>query len=636
MTRRLLVLDRVDPRVLDDAAALTRAGDEWGIVLFGDSPTLLEVRARAALERLGRWYFVPLETFAAAAHEEVAAFVPDFVRDLPQQDLGGLTLGALLGRRWWSLETSERSPFRGTWIGSLYRLALVATALASEPFDELVVAVRDAELRRLLRQDALGRPPTRLLGLPASPVRGGGSPLRYVRNAVLEARRLVATLVLLRLAGISGAEPAHGALAVYTTYPYFWLDAFGARATERFLPALPPGASYLGWIDDPRAFWRRRTAARAVFRTKRIAPLARWLGPGDALALFSPAGLIRLLRFRKLRGSIRGSFRGYEIGHLVADDLERSLASPQLFFAELVFRAVRRFALRSAPAAVLYRLELQPWENAIVLALHGVAPSVGFRHTPFGELYLPVRLAPGEATSRPLPDRVIVSGPVGAVRLAAEGYPAARIAVCGPQRHPVLIGATPRAEAPGGPFTVYVAISTVLEETVTLIGALVDAFAELPDAMLVLRTHPALALSGDMLARLLADAGLAGRWSPAPSDLYEGLARCHVLVTTPSTLAFEAAALGIVSVVFENPGTYNANSVAEHDDAFFITRSPSELASALRAVHDNAPVVTAKRERWGALLASAFSDLATPLESQLASALGAVGVDAADEGGARR
>lgn len=635
MTRRLLVLDRADPRLLADAVALSHSGDEWGIVLFGDSPTLVGARARDALDRLGRWRFVPLERFADAAHREVAAFVPGFVRDLPLRDLGAGTLGALLGHRWWFLETTERSPFRGSWIGSLYRLALVLRALASEPFDELVVATGDAELRRLLTQDVPGRPPVREIG-PSTAKRPERSPLRYLRSALFEARRLLVTLLLVRLAGIGGDPPARGALAAYTTHPYFWLDAFGARATERFLPALPPGASYLGWIDDPRTLWRRRAAARAVFRAKRIVPLARWLGPLDALALLSPGGLVRLLRFRRLRGAIRGRFRGYEIGSLVADDLERSLASPQLFFAELVFRAVRRFAQRSAPAAVLYRLELQPWENAIVLALRGVAPSVGFRHTPFGELYLPVRLAPGEVASRPLPDRVIASGPLGAERLAAEGYPAARIAVCGPQRHPALVGARARADPPDGPFTVYVAISTVLEETVTLIGALVDAFAELPDALLVLRTHPALALSADTLARLLAEAGLAGRWSPAPPDLYEGLARCHALVTTPSTLAFEAVALGIAPVVFENPGTYNANSVAEHDDAFFITRSSRELASALRAVHDGAPVVTAKRERWGALLAAAFSDLATPLESQLASALRAVGVDAPDEGGAHR
>lgn len=637
MTRRVLVLDGMSAETLDEAAALARPGDEWAIVLFGDSPVLAQRRYRSQLDGLGRWRFVPLEPFAARAHDEVADFVSGFVRDLPHQDLHGSSLSSLLGDRWWSLETSERNPFRNKWIGLLYRLALVQHVLSSGPFDELVVACKDPDLRALLAQDISGRPPTRRLGRVAPPrSRGWGALVRYWIGALRTVRSLLTMLVVLRFVDPHERAPAPGAVAVHTTYPYFWLDAFGG-ATERFLSALPSADSfYLGWIDDPGVVWRRRSAAAKVLRAKRIIPLQRWLGPRDALALLSPAGFIRLLRFRRVRDAITGGFQGHDIGRLIAEDLERSLSSPQLFHAELVYRAVSRFAERSAPAAVLYRFECQLWENAIVLALRGVLPSIGFRHTPFGARFLLVRLAPGEVAARPLPDRLLVTGPVGAARLRKEGYPPERIAVCGPQRHPALIGARPRAPLPEGPFTAYVAISTVLEETTVLIGALAEACSELPELTLLVRTHPALALSAGSLSRLFADAGLSGRWSLAPSDLYQGLALCHVALMVPSTLAFEAVALGIMPVVFENPGTYNANSIAEHADAFFIARSPLELGSALGAVRQGSPVVAAMRERWRGLLEQVFSDLDTPLESQLAAALDAVGVDVSDAAEARR
>ena len=577
------------------------AGD-WHVAVVGASGALLERRHAAALARLGRVRFLDLAPHAPDARETVAAYLTDAIAALPREDLGEL---------WWALELAEKSPFRGPLVERLYRLTLLARLRAAEAYDEVLVATDDVELAEVARGAVRRR-----VSLDSR---------RYWANALRE----VAAACLSWLVAARGWPRTSGGITCFTFYPYWWLRPSSESAAERFLDVRPPRYSYAAWLSTPRALLRRASAVRVAAR-RSISPLQREVGARALLGILSPRTYVRA---RRAAGRERPAalLEGRDVSGLIRGELARSLSSTQLFAWQLIRHAVGRHVRRARPEALLYRVEYQPFEHAVLLGARGMR-TVGFRHSPFGSAYIPMRFAPGSLahTDMPLPDAMLVSGPVGAAALAEQGYPGP-VAVCGPQRHPDLAAAVRRtkvrAALPSGGLVAYIAIAIVPADTEALLAGLAVAAAQVPGLRLVIKTHPSRELADAALRALVAEVGLDHRVSPAGADLYEGLGAADVAVLVGSTLAFEALALGVPAIVFENPATYAATSLAEYASALHIVRDANELTEALIDVRDGGPRTRAQREAWPAVLRSVFGDLDTPIDSSLAGALRAVGVD---------
>lgn len=103
--------------------------------------------------------------------------------------------------------------------------------------------------------------------------------------------------------------------------------------------------------------------------------------------------------------------------------------------------------------------------------------------------------------------------------------------------------------------------------------------------------------------------------------LYDYLGASDAMVTPGSALAFEAIALGVMPIVYEWPGGFNAHSFADFSHACFLVRDPDEMQAALRAVLGDSPAAAERRASWPALLREIYTDLRTPPSEQLAIAL---------------
>lgn len=629
---RLLITDDVDESWIEDRLAEDAASDllilRW-----------LDASRRRRLGSRLRGRLLDPKELAPQAIVRVREYMTGTIADLPRQDLGGSTLIDMLrtgqhSSEWWYLQTAERNPWRNRSITQAYRLALVRGALEGKKYDKVCARLNDAELAAVLMAGP-GDPIRMIADRVAGPGRWGATKwlLQYGRNALLEVRSALSRLALLRFSGWRTVDAPTGGIYVFTLFPYFWIDPFG-DAVERFFAVLPRGPMfrYLAWLVNPRDIRGRRKAAGATLLGRRIVPLQRYIGVREVLGLLAPDAFFRCLRARRRLDRLQSRFAGYEVGSLIAADIARSLSSTELFSARLLHVAVARFIEEVRPAAILYRAEQQPFERALLVSARGRSRCIAFRHTPFGENYLPVRLAsdevkraltaPNDAASLPLPDAFLVPGEVGRSRLLVAGFPAERIAVCGPQRHPALVSKPdPRASQEHEHFDVYVAINTVLEDTEALFRALGAVVADGPMFRLIVRTHPALPLSRAETCRLLSLAGLEGRYVFAAADLYGELARSRALVLNPSTLAFEAMALGVMPIAFENPATFPTNSIADYAESLYIVRDEDELRRALLEVRADARGAQERRRSWPDVLRSVFADLRSPLESQLMDAL---------------
>ena len=114
---------------------------------------------------------------------------------------------------------------------------------------------------------------------------------------------------------------------------------------------------------------------------------------------------------------------------------------------------------------------------------------------------------------------------------------------------------------------------------------------------------------------------------PAGTDLYDYLAAADAMICIGSMIAFEAMALGVMPIVFENPGTYAATSLAEYAGHLTVVHSNSELRLALRNVVDSAPSRSFRESSSSAVVKAVLGDVLSPPAPLLTAALKAYPVD---------
>lgn len=657
MTRRLLVFDELDVKWLDRVLAVTAFGDEWHLLLLGHSQVWFRRRFREKLAQLGCWQMVDLEALASEANARVRDFVLAFVEHLPDQDLGGETLAELLstreGNHWWYLEISEKSPWRGRWVDQLYRLALVRLAVEQNAYAEVWLAVSEVPLRDVLAQGADAFPPVVVLAVPPSSSKSWRNYplLAYGIRALWGMLQFWLNRLLLVLArGLATSCPAHSAFLIASFYPFWWINPYSPETTERFFgaPLERPLTYFLVWLTRPYELWRQRWSVAEVVRTRKLIPLQCFVSFWAALRLLNPVWFARLWRFeRDLRPYLKADFAGFEVSELVRAEVSRSLSSGAIILAQFIALAFDSVARRIPCGVLMYRVEYQPWESAMLFGMRGRLKTIGYQHIPLGPSYLPMQFVPGELPryvkrerpqrDRPLSDRLLVSGLIGVEHLRHEGYPLDRVTICGPQRHsglrahlqqrPSRAELRSRLNWPGDVPVIFVAISLWEPDTHALFGALTEAGMDAGDFRLVVKTHPAKPLEEAAMQETF-DALGQHRCSIVPprGNMYDYIAAADVMVCVGSSIAFEAMALGVMPIVFENPVTFAMNSLADFRAALFVARNGIELRAALLAVLEDSGEAQAKRKAWCETLAYVFHDLVTPLPEQLRAALKNAGV----------
>jgi hypothetical protein len=615
------------------------------------------------LSRSAEWYarqrvlppamrFVDVASLAGRAHEDVAAFLIPYVHGLPDMPLDGLTLARLMGGTgpespWWHLEITEKGPYRGPLVGQLYRVALIAGALAAGQYARVVASVRDRGLAAVLERHAARERSWTLIH--AHPTSRPSVAERFPRavhtlRIVAEAVRLTLVAATSRALSLWPAGPWGGKPVIFTFFPEWWTTPATPRAAERFFSGTADGpvAGYLAWCTSLRSLWSHRAGAVANMRRLRMTPLQSWSRPSD----ISWGSLRRLDTFlRRMRPHVRAAFRGFDVSMLLQAELTRSLASIEAIRNPALTRAARRAVAQTRPSALLYRLEWQPLERALLASLPPTTPGIGYLHYPFGERYLSMRFTAEEMEqglqtrggAAPMPGLILTSGPALARGMTVQGFPESRVLLAGPQRYARLIARQPDPAArervrrslgiaATAPLAV-VAPAILEDDSEALAAALLHAARTMDGLRIIIKTHPNRPDAGPALRTVVDELGPArAGLMPADAALYEYLEAADALVCIGSMIAFEAMALGTMPIVFENPSTYAATSLREFASALCVVTDGESLSGALAQTIAAAPADAERRRAWRQVLADVFGDLETPAPRQMADALARAGV----------
>lgn len=632
MTRRLLVVDRYDADAL--AAAPPEGTD---VLLLG----LSNIRfAQLYPERAAGARLVDPAPLATAAADAVADFLIPLVERLAHQPLAGHTMLDLLasarGTRWWFLEITEKGPLRGPLVSQLYLVALAREAQRMGRYDEIDVRVDSPAIAAALRS-------VREAAAPPAP-EALRTTCRYLLNAAATLGRLIAVKSWLAIWDRAPRAAGAPGVAAFSFYPVWWTRAFSANASDRFFSDLESAGvtRYVAWLTSPGALWRNARGAAAAIRARRLDALQRYARIRDAVGLVAPSRLRRIWIFeRRMKPAIRERFAGCDVSSLIASELSRSMSSIELSQSTLIELAAAACPDGRRPGGLLYRVEFQPFESALLRGFGRRVRAIGFLHYPYGRHYLSTRFAPGEAArhlahanpdrDRPLPDGVIACGEVGLEHLEAGGYPRARAEACGPQRFGRLIEyrrqAPSRAEArarlglPAADPFYLVTLAITAEDTEAMFAALTEWIRSEPRARLLVRPHPNRPHGDPALAAAMAGLGQRAAYMPADAPLYDYLVASDGLICIGSMIAFEAMALDRMPVVFENPSSFPALSLREFEDSLFVVRDVAELSGALADVAAAGSGAAARSAQWPRTLARVLGDLETPLPAQMQNAL---------------
>ena len=664
MTRRLLIVDGYQSPAFDRLGEELEPSDTCDVLLLGLSVEWFQRRYAERLSSRARWRVIDPAPLADAACRWVSRFVVEFIPRLPHLDLGGTTLASLLdqpeGTDWWFMETSEKGPYRGPLIGQLYRLALVRLALDRAAYDEVWYCLSEAALVEVFNGESSVAP--RWIEVPCAPRSSARLATRPLIRYWAQAARAAVGLIVARMAcrPLSGFTPPAGAEFTFTVFPAWWSDPWGTSPRDRFfsLQAATGRRGYLAWLTEPLILWRHGPEIARAFVALGIVPLQGFARVRDLLSLFSPWRFRRVLTFEwRLRQRLCAEFAGFAIQALIGRDVSRSLSGAEPFQDMLLQRCTARASGAMKPSRVLYRAEFQPIEHALLRGLEAArsAVPIGFVHFPFGERYLSMRFSAddvaaiggrsGDRSRRPMPDGIIAIGPAAARHAIEGGYPSSRVAVCGPQRYGNLVHSRRarqprealrrRLGLPTGRFAIFVALAILEADTEALSAALAMTAAELDDVLLIVRTHPNQPRAPNAIDILLSNLGDArARLMPAAGDLYDFICASDLMVCIGSMIAFEAMALDVMPIVFENPSTFAATSLAEFEAGLFVVRSGSELIDAIGAARADSERARRKRLAWPRMLEDVFGDFDRPLDVQMHEAIASIeGAHQETEGG---
>jgi hypothetical protein len=592
------------------------------------------------LDGLGVWKFVETTRATERARSAIREFVPLLMVQLRNGRFDGE--GSLLDElqhggfnAWWFLEISEKSAYRGLLVNRLYYLALVQAVLSAATYSKVCLCLDDAVLSQSMA-DGLAKLDITCMRLKVK-CKSNPSRLAYWLSSHLANALGIGILHVLQRLMVRGLRitnrrlPPSQSVLLFSFYPRMWSAPYSKEALEWFFGPFPKyfpdqqPVYYSIWLTAwPREIWARRRELRSFFRHQKAFCLTRFAGLRAIGSLLHPKWWMLHLRLSGMqRRSESFQFTVFDVGDMVFAELHRSLSSTEFFRDLLLVHAWRNVSRVLLVRAVLYRLEFQPFENAILYGVHNRIRTVAFQHSSFGKNYLPYHFVSGEFSSSyhqgsmPLADLMVMSGEFGREVMLKNGCRPESVEVCGPLRYRTLLSrvnqrsdrnveAWRRLGVERSAKVVVVATSVSRQDAEGLLAALQECAPLLADTMILFRSHPALPLEKEFVEVAQACVGPSRyRVLTSVEELYDGLLLADVAVVNNSTVAFEALVLGVAPVIFDSGSVFDPKAMEPDEWAGMIASNAEQLGRLLVGVMEGREELASKQqqlleqaERW--------------------------------------
>jgi hypothetical protein len=564
---------------------------------------------------------IDLNQFRDLAETEVRKYVIETVSTLPKFKSAKTNLSKLLSNKseislWWFLEISEKSPFRGKYISQLYQLACIQLVKQSSNFDQIYYKLSDYNILKILLGDQKIYIFDVIYNLRKI-VRNIGE-LRYFFNSFFILCKIILIKIILTnlQKGSKHAMQSHG---VFSFYPNWWLKPYTEENSDRFFSRLVKNDGvFLNYI------WLSENFIGTIKSLKKI----RWLGHKteniiiqkffryrDIKKIF---GLRHWLQLRDFRNQILfsniPSFINLDVRPILNQELSQNISSQDLVQSQIIQVSMVSTLHLSPPKSLLFRLEFQPLDRALIYSCKNLTVSVGYSHSSlalcenylsfwFGNEYLKENFASLS------PDRVIYSNKFVERALIREGFPASKLLHCGPLRSSVLMRyrGSQKMQSSKETFVKVDSINIFIGMSVNnainemMIKNLIKVLDERFFYTLIIKNHPSLEfLDLYLLNKNIRNVNLI--ILTKDDDYLEVLEACDFSVMAGTTLVFESIYLKTLPIVYESAAIYNAVNFQQFQQFCFIACDRFQLLNSIKMVRNNSSEVISIKENWPELI----------------------------------
>lgn len=589
-------------------------------------------------------HFVEVDEFSDHVQRDVGSFYVNFIFELPRKVKPGLFFRKDKNL-WWFLEVNERCSYRSRIINRLFFLGLIAESAGRTQFSEICLYLDD----RIVAESILQWKKFKVVDLSKnyiSKLRASFSDSvfcflsRYIANCVGVFLLFLSRSLALKVAGIKGSRPEAGrGVYFFTNFPFWWNRPYGKSPDEKFFGTFVEStmreypAFYAAWLFSlkPLAIFLNRSALNRFFEKHRMLLLDTLLNLREKSLVLMPGYFIWALSVFRYFRSFKSSYKDFDISGLVRYEIARSLAHVEFFDDILMETAVRNFAVRYSPRALVYRIEFQPFEKAILSGISGRCAAVGFQHSTYSRNRISHYFAPDEfrfhlaegnaSYGMPLPDTILSTGHYFRDIVVAAGFPKDKILLCGPLRYAGLVR---YIKARNDKYEIrhrlgfadadrifLVAFNWVKEEVMPLVHSIVEALKDEPAPVrMIFRSHPNKRYDREIRSFLkAAKPNFKYIFLEDEFSIYDGICLSDAVMQVPTTLGYEAIAIGRMPITYENTHIFSLNSTEELEACSFVVRSPGELKAAMRSVLSEDERFCGKKSAWPATLAKFFYDM---------------------------
>lgn len=615
------------------------------ILTLGINPEYLRGCNPGKHAQLDNCNFVDVNDISEKIQERVREFYTDFIFNLPQK-AGAHRFFCKDRNLWWSLDITEKCPVRSKIIYRLFYLEVVRRLIDKEPYDKIYIDLDD----HLLAQVLLKWRPGEIRDIscnffPRCKAVFSGSSIyfisQYIKNCFGVSFLFIVRSLALKINRIGGIKTQKkNELFFYTNYPSWWHNPDNVKASEKFFGLLPEDlaqkypVSYVAWLFSlsPLKIFSKRSHLKRFFNERRMVLLENLLRAREKLSILSFEYLSWAFSIRDYFKRQRGiSYSEFDISTLLYYEICNSLTHSELFNDILIESAFRRLIKVYSPKALVYRLEFSPFEKSMLAAIDGRCRTVAVQHSTLSKNLMSHSFASGEIPfhlekknckiAMPFPDLIFTAGAYFRDIMIKAAFPEERIYICGPVRYAKLISylkenndkvqIRKRMGFSSSEKVFLVVMNWIEKEGLALIAALSKAEEKRDKTFhFLIRSHPHLRYDRKILS-FLKKIKPSFRYSffNGKFSLYDAVLISDVLIQAPSTLGYEAMAIGKMPIVYENRHVFNVNSLEELKGFAPIVCSAAELKNAIdSSLEDDGSFKTMLRQR-SRVLGKFFSQL---------------------------
>lgn len=636
---------------------ISKKPHEISVLTLGITPAYFTQSNPHRAKVINSFKFVNIDDISEDIQRRIREFYINFIFELPQKCKKGVffSKGENL---WWFLDVTEKDPFHSKIIYRLFYLELMRRVIEKDTFHKIYIDLDDHLLSEALVRwkpgeinnisaDAFARHKTEFCNSFLYFI------YKYLRNCFGIFLLFTTRSIALKISRIDGIKsPQKNGVFFYTNYPYWWNNPYGNKASEKFFGSLPEDLAkgypifYIAWLFslNPLKIFFKRVFFRYFFIKKNVIILEHMLKTKDRVGILSFRYFLWALSVRRYFGaSFKSKFYEFDITRLVYHEICHSLTSAGLFNNVLIKDAFKKFSEKYFPRTVIYRLEFNPFEKAILKGVSRRCKTISFQHATLSHNLISHFFAPGEiafhlsednvSLAMPLPDIILTTGSYFRDIMIKTGFPSERIDICGPIRYCNLVSYLKenrqKAEVRkklgfNDSEKIFLVIMGWIEkEDMALIASLVEAQKAMDEKPnFILRSHPHLRYD-KKISSFFKSANSNFRYSFLSDEfsLYDAISISDGVIEVPTAVGYESMAIGRLPIVYMNRHIFNVNSSEELNGSTYIVDSSAELKDAMHSILYGDEKIDHMMHEWPRVLENFFYDLKSNPQQRFAELL---------------